>query len=158
MGILNSLFGKPKVASGGSNIERKSDETQEQWLKQFMAIYEQSTPLIHTVAELSADRQPADLRSLIEARRSFPSLLLSLKEMPAPPQKELRNIKNDLEKTLSMCIKAGEMAIKMSDDIAHGANLASRMHFSSIVGYTSYAATYRASLLERLKKIGRGAA
>ena len=130
------------------------NETQKQCLKSFMAIYKQASPLIDAVAKLDTEGQPADLSSLLEAYRNFSPLLKSLKEMPKPSHKELRNIKNDFEKTLSMCIKAGEMAIKMVDDLGHEAKLASRMHFSSIVGYTGYAEIYYKSLQDRLTKIG----
>lgn len=134
-------------------MKDESNEAQGQWLKSFMVIYKQASPLIDTVAKLDTERQPADLNSLLEAYRSFGPLLQSLKEMPKPPHKELRNIKNDFEKTLSMCMKAGEMAIKMVDDLGHGAKLASRMHFSSIVGYISYAEIYYKALRDRLTKI-----
>ena len=142
------------MEGGGSSVKDKSNEAREQWLKSFMAIYKQASPLIDTVAKLDTEGQPASLDSLLEAYRSFGPLLQALKEMPKPPQKELRNIKNDFEKTLSMCIKAGEMAMKMVDDLRHGANLASRMHFSTIVGYIGYAEIYYKVLLDRLTKIG----
>ena len=74
--------------------------------------------------------------------------------MPKPPHKELRNIKNDLEKTLSMCVKAGEMATKTVDDVERGAKLASRIHFSSLTGYISYAKINYQFLLDHLTKIG----
>jgi hypothetical protein len=130
------------------------EEAHEQWLKSFMAIYQQATPLIGKVAQLNSDGQPADLLSLVEAYRRFRPLLQSLKKLPKPPEKELRNIKNDFEKTLSMCVKAGEMAMKMSDDLAHGAHFASRLHLASIVGYIGYAEGYHKASLDRLTKIG----
>ena len=125
-----------------------------QWLDSFMAIYREASPLINRVAKLSTEGQPADLYSLVEAHWSLDPLLQSSKRMPKPPQKELRNIKNDFEKMLSMCIKAGEMAMKMVDDLKHGARLASQMHFSSVVQYVGYAEIYRKALVKRLTKIG----
>ncbi|MEK7354246.1 MAG: hypothetical protein AABZ77_07060 [Chloroflexota bacterium] len=134
--------------------EYELNETQCQWLKAFMVIYKQASPLIDTIAKLPTEGQPLDRRSLIEAYRSFGPLLKSLKGMPKPTHKELRNIKNDFKKTLSMCIKAGEMAVKMVDDLGHGYKLASRMHLSSIVGYMGYAGIYHKALLDRLAKNG----
>jgi len=129
--------------------------TEEQWLDSFMAIYKQVSPLIDRVTKFNTEGGPADPGSLLEAYQSFSPLLQSLKEMPNPAQRELRKIKNDFEKTLSMCAKAGEMAIKMSDDLKHNAKLAARMHVSSVVGYISYAEIYHKALLGKLAKLGQ---
>jgi hypothetical protein len=137
-----------------SEMENNSNEEREQWLKSFKGIYKQTNPSIMKVTKLNSDGQPANPRSLLEAYHDFRPILQSLKNMPKPPEKELRKIKNDFERTLSMCIKAGEMAIKMLDDLNHGARLASRMHVASIVGYVNYAALSHKSLIERLNKIG----
>jgi len=74
--------------------------------------------------------------------------------MQKPSVKELRKAKGDLEKTLEMSVKAGGMAPKMADDLAHGARTAARMHFSSIVGYVNYVGIHHQSLQDRLAKIG----
>jgi len=135
-------------------MKDSANEAKEQWLKSFMVIYKQASPLINTVAKLDAEGQPAGPDSFLEAYQNFRPLLQSLKEMPKPSHKELRNIKKDFEKTLSMCVKAGEMMIKMIDDLRHGSQLASRMHLASVVGYVSYAEIYHKSLLDRLSKVG----
>jgi len=130
------------------------EDTDKEWLKELMSIYEQASPIIETVTKVDSDGQPASLDSLIEGYRFLPPLLQSIKRMQKPHNKELRKIKGDLQKTLEMSIKAGEMALKMIDDHTHGARIASRMHFASIVGYVSYAGIYNKSVKERLVKIG----
>ncbi len=130
------------------------EDTDKEWLTDTMSIYKQVSPIIETVTEVDSDGQPASLDSLVEGYKLLPSVLQSIKRMPKPSNKELRKIKGDFEKTLEMSIKAGEMALKMIDDHAHGARIASRMHFASIVGYVSHAGSYHKFVKERLTKIG----
>lgn len=124
------------------------------WLTVFMSVYKQASPIIETIAKLDSDGHPASLDSLVEGYKLLPPVLQSIKGMPKPSNKELRKIKDNLEKTLEMGIKAGEMALKMIDDHAHGARTASRMHFASVVGYVSYVGSYHKLVKERLTRIG----
>ena len=135
-------------------MKDNSNEVERDWFESFMLIYNQASPLVDTVAKLDSEGQPANPGSLLEAYQSLLPLLQSLKDMPKPPEKELRKVKDDFERTLSMCVKAGEMAMKMLDDLNHGAKLAARMHVASIVGYVNYAAIYHKDLIKRLTKIG----
>ena len=135
-------------------MKDNSNEIERDWLQSFMLIYNQASPLIDTVAKLDSEGQPANPGNLLEAYRNLLPLHQSLKDMPKPPEKELRKVKDDFERALSMCVKAGEMAIKMLDDLDRGAKLAARMHVASIVGYVNYAAIYRKDLIKRLNKIG----
>ena len=135
-------------------MKDNSNEVKKDWLESFMLIYNQASPLIDTVAKLDSEGQPANPGSLLEVYPRLLPLLQTLQDMPKPQEKELRKVKDDFEKTLSMCIKAGEMAIKMLDDVDHGAKLAARMHVASIVGYVNYAAIHRKDLIKRLTKIG----
>lgn len=128
--------------------------TDKEWLTVFLPVYKQARPTVETVAKLDSDGHPASLDSLVEGYKLLPPILQSIKEMPKPSNKELRKIKDKLEKTLEMSIKAGEMALKMIDDHAHGARTASRMHFASIVGYVSYAESFYKLVKEGLTKIG----
>lgn len=130
------------------------EDTDKEWLKDLMSIYKKASPTIETVTEVDSDGQPASLDSLVEGYRLLPPILQSIKRMQKPSNKELRKIKGDFEKTLEMSIKAGEMALRMIDDHAYGARMASRMHFASIVGYVSYAGSYSKFVKERLTKIG----
>lgn len=130
------------------------DDRDKGWLADLISIYTKATPTIEKVTEVDSDGQPASLDSLVEGYRLLPPLLQSIKGMQKPSNKELRKIKGDFEKTLEMSIKAGEMALKMIDDHAHGAGMASRMRFASIVGYVSHAGSYHKFVKERLTKVG----
>jgi len=59
----------------------------------------------------------------------------------------------DLQQALSMCIKAGEMANKMVDDLRYNAQSASRMHLASIVGYINYAKIYDAEFTKKMNQL-----
>lgn len=131
-----------------------TEGTDKEWLPVFMSVYKQARPIIETVAKLDLDGQPASLDSLVEGYKLLPPILQSITGMPKPFSKELRKIKDNLQKTLEMSIKAGETALKMIDDHAHGARTASRMHFASIVGYVSYAGSFHKLVKEGLTKIG----
>lgn len=131
-----------------------TEGTDKEWLTVFMSVYKQASPIIETVAKVDLNGQPASLDSLVEGYKLLPSVLQSIKGMPKPSNKELRKIKGNLEKTLDMSIKAGEMALKMIDDHTHGARTASRMHFASIVGYVSYAESFHKLVKEGLTRIG----
>lgn len=131
-----------------------TEGTDKEWLTVFMSVYKQARPIIETVAKLDLDGQPASLGSLVEGYKLLPPILQSIKGMPKPSSKELRKIKDNLQKTLEMSIKAGEMALKMIDDHAHGARTASRMHFASTVGYVSYAGSFHKLVKEGLTRIG----
>ncbi len=134
-------------------MKDESNQAPEQWLESFMVLYNQTSPLIDIIAKFSDGGEPAEFGSLFKASRSLEPLSQSLKEMPNPPQKELRHIKNDLEKTLSMCLKAGKMVTKTIEDLKRGSRFSSRMHFKSIAGYASYAEIYHKALVKRLAKI-----
>lgn len=142
-------------APNKGNLNMDLDERQKQWLESFLTLYRQSTPLLHTVAQLDANGQPADPRSFVEALQHFPRILQSLEKLPTPQQKELQNIKDDFENTLIQCIEACGMMTKMIDDLAAGSKLEARMHFATVVSYISSAAIYRTSLLQRLNKVGQ---
>lgn len=131
-----------------------TEGTDKEWLTVFMSAYKQVRPTIETVAKVHSAGHPPTLDSLVEGYKLLPPVLQSIKGMPKPSNKELRKIKDNLEKTLEMSIKAGEMALKMIDDHAHGARTASRMHFASIVGYVSYAGSFHKLVKEGLTKIG----
>jgi hypothetical protein len=128
--------------------------TDKDWLTVFMSVYKQARPTIETVAKVHSADQPPTLDSLVEGYKLLPPVLQQIKGMPKPSNKKLRKIKDNPEKTLEMSIKAGEMALKMIDDDAHGARTASRMHLASIVGYVSYAGSFHKLVKEGLTKIG----
>jgi hypothetical protein len=151
--IQNAIRKAGKLPKVNLQFESKP-KLDRDWLKSFMLIYNEASPLIDTMTELNSEGQPANPASLHEGYPELLALRQSIKDMPKPSDKELRKAKDDFEKTVSMCIKAQEMTKKMLDDIDHGAKLAARMHVASIVGYVNYAATYRKYLIKRLTKIG----
>jgi len=124
------------------------------WLDSFIAVYGEAVPLVDTIVNLTVEAEPAALHGLLGASWSLERILESSKAMPRPSEKELRGIKKDFEKTLSVCIKASEMVMKAFDDMNHGAMVASRMHFASVVGWAGHARVYYQALTTRLNKIG----
>lgn len=126
---------------------------QDQWLQAFVQLYEQAAPLIQSIAKLDANGLPTDLETLVEATGKLPSILESVRNLPKPKQKEFRNIKKDFENVLSRCIKAGEMGVKLLDDLDHGAHMATRIRLATIVGYTGQAIVYYESLSKRLASL-----
>lgn len=128
--------------------------TDKEWLTAFMSVYDRARPTIEIVAKLDLDGHPASLGNLVEGYKLLRPELLSIERMPKPSNKDLRKLKGNMEKTLKMSIKAGEMALKMIDDEAHRARTASRMHLASIVGYVSYAESFHKLVKEGLAKIG----
>jgi len=153
MSTHNSQFVKNKIKGLNNHIHHRAALTPEQWLMKFMAIYEQSAPLIQAVTKPCLKGQSVNNRSLIEAHRRFPPLLSALKEMPVTPLPKLQDIKNILEIILTMCIKAGAFAMKMADETAYGSNTISKKYNDKVVRYTNYAALQHASLLEKLNNI-----
>jgi hypothetical protein len=131
-----------------------TEGTDKEWLAAFVSVYKQARPAIETVAKVHSADHPPTLDSLVEGCKLLPPVLQSIKGMPKPSNKELRKIKDNLEKTLEMSIKAGEMALKMIEDHTHGARAASRMHFASMVGYVSYAGGFHKLVKGGLTKIG----
>jgi len=94
------------VASGKS--ERPKSKKNE-WLGEFMALYEQASPIINVVTRKSADGMPASPLDLMEGLKLRPMLELA-KKLSKPKEKELREAKNEFEQVLSSCIKIADAA------------------------------------------------
>jgi hypothetical protein len=132
-------------------MKEVDEEETQRWLKAFMPLYEQATPLIQGIAKLDADGLPTDLGILVEATKKLQPILESARNLSKPKQKRVRNVKKDFENVLSRCIKAGETGVKLLDDLSHGApQIALRMRLATIVGYTGQAGVYYESLSKRL--------
>ncbi len=132
-------------------METKDCKEEDLWLQLFLPLYTQAAPLIQIITKLDANALPANLRTLAEANWKLRPILKSLKGLPNPKQKDLRNIKKDFENVLVRCIKAGETGMKMLDDLSHGApQIAIRMRLTTIVGYTTQASIYYESLCKLL--------
>ena len=102
--------GKPEkqktVASGKSE---KPEAKKNEWLGEFMALYEQASPIINVVTRKSADGMPASPLDLMEGLKLRPMLELA-KKLSKPKEKELREAKNEFEQVLSSCIKIADAA------------------------------------------------
>jgi hypothetical protein len=102
--------GKPEkqktVASGKSE---KPEAKKNEWLGEFMALYEQASPIINVVTRKSADGMPSSPLDLMEGLKLRPMLELA-KKLSKPKEKELREAKNEFEQVLSSCIKIADAA------------------------------------------------
>jgi len=94
------------VASGKSE---KPEAKKNEWLGEFMALYEQASPIINVVTRKSADGMPASPLDLMEGLKLRPMLELA-KKLSKPKEKELREAKNEFEQVLSSCIKIADAA------------------------------------------------
>lgn len=123
------------------------------WLESFLAIYNQACPFIDTMTSVDSNGQPTKGEKILEPYQNLNPLYLALKSMPTPSDKKLRKVRDDLDKTLFNCVKAGEMTLKMLDDANHGAKFASRMHYATIVGHINIASTWRNDLVKYLAEV-----
>ena len=130
-----------------------TSECQESWLRKFLALYDQISPLINQVAKLDEKGLPPNIDILLKAYAELPPILTSLKSLPKPPEKQFNNMKKDFERLLVACIKAGEMGMKMIDDMRAGAQTAARMHFASVGGYITNATAYHKLLCKQLPSL-----
>jgi hypothetical protein len=135
---------KPKKM--GNEVE------QIEYLNTLASIYQNLSPPLSSVAKIENDLPP-DLEILFQAHSNYQSTLQNIKMLHKAPHKDLQRMSKDLQQALSMCIKAGEMADKMVDDLGYNAQLASRMHFASIVGYIRYAKSYNEEFTKRMNQL-----
>jgi len=96
-----------KTAASGKSERPKSKKNE--WLGEFMALYEQASPIINVVTRKSADGMPASPLDLMEGLKLRPMLELA-KKLSKPKEKELREAKNEFEQVLSSCIKIADAA------------------------------------------------
>ena len=134
-------------------MKNELSEADNQWLESFLIIYNEAKPTIDNVAKLDSNGQPADPSTFLEAYRMLNPQLQSLEELSKPKYKELRKLSKDFNKTLSMCLQAAVMMMKLVDDVHAEAKFAGRMHLASVVGYVNYAQTYHQFVQKRLDKI-----
>ena len=135
-------------------MKNELSEADNQWLESFLAIYNEAKPTIEKVSTLDSSGQPTDPSTFLEAYKILNPQLKSLEELSKPKYKELRKLSKDFNKTLSMCLKAAEMTIKLVDDVNAGANIAGRMHLASVVMYVNNAHIYHQVVQKHLDKIG----
>jgi len=87
----------------------KLDAEKSEWLPQFMALYQQASPIITIVTRRSADGMPASPLDLMEGLKLRP-MLERMKKLSKPKDKELREAKNEFEQVMSNCIKIADAA------------------------------------------------
>ena len=87
----------------------KLDAEKSEWLQEFMALYEQTSPIINGIIRKSADSMPASPLDLMEGLKLRP-ILERVKKLSKPRDKELRETKNEFEQVLSSCIKIADAA------------------------------------------------
>jgi hypothetical protein len=107
---VSPASGKPekqKIAEMGKS--GKLDAEKSEWQPEFMALYEQASPIINVVTRKSADGMPASPLDLMEGLKLRPMLERS-KKLSKPKDKELREAKSEFEQVLSSCIKIADAA------------------------------------------------
>ena len=87
----------------------KLEAEKSEWQPEFMALYEQASPIINVVTSKSADGMPASPLDLMEGLKLRP-MLERAKKLSKPKDKELREAKNEFEQVLSSCIKIADAA------------------------------------------------
>jgi hypothetical protein len=87
----------------------KLEAERNEWLTQFMSLYEQASATVSVVIRKSADGMPASPLDLMEGLKLRP-MLDRAKKLSKPRDKDLRDIKDDFEKVLSSCIKIADTA------------------------------------------------
>jgi hypothetical protein len=87
----------------------KLDAEKSEWLPEFMALYQQASPIITIVTRRSADGMPASPLDLMEGLKLRP-MLERMKKLSKPKDKELREAKNEFEQVMSNCIKIADAA------------------------------------------------
>jgi hypothetical protein len=98
---------KQKIAAPGK--AEKAEAKKNEWLPEFMTLYEQAAPIINVVTRKSADGMPSSPLDLMEGLKLRPMLELA-KKLSKPKEKELREVKNEFEQVLSSCIKIADAA------------------------------------------------
>lgn len=133
-------------------MDNKAEQTE--YLNTLDSMFQSLVPPVSSIVKIENCFPPTldtmlQVCSLAIADSNYQLILQTVKAMRKAPHKDLENMRKELERTLSMAIKAGEMAIKMLDDARHNAKVASRMHLASLVGYVSYAKAYHDEFIKK---------
>ena len=97
----------PTIAAPAKSAKLEAEKSQ--WLLDFIAMYEQASPIITVVTSRSADGMPASPLDLMEGLKLRP-MLERAKKISKPKDKELRQVKSEFEQVLSSCIKIADAA------------------------------------------------
>lgn len=136
-----------------SNHKKTGNEAEQiEYLNTLVSIYQNLNPPLSSIAKIE-NNMPPDLEILFQAHSNYQLTLQNIRMFNKAPHKDLQRMAKNLQQALLMCIKAGEMADKMVDDLRYNAQSASRMHFASIVGYINYAKIYDAEFTKKMNQL-----
>ncbi len=103
---VSTVVEKPKIVNEKA---AKQEAEKIQWQQDFMALYQQASPIVNVIVKKSADGMPASPLDLMEGLK-LRSMLERVKKLSKPRDKEMRQAKDELEKLLSSCIKIADAA------------------------------------------------
>jgi hypothetical protein len=87
----------------------KLDAEKSQWQQEFMALYQQTIPIVNVIIAKGSDNMPASPLDLMEGLKLRP-MLERTKKLSKPRDKELRGARSEFEQVLSSCIKIADAA------------------------------------------------
>ena len=87
----------------------KQEAEKSEWQQEFMALYQQTLPIINVIISKGADNMPASPLDLMEGLKLRP-MLERAKKLSKPRDKELRGARSEFEQVLSSCIKIADSA------------------------------------------------
>jgi hypothetical protein len=144
---------KPEEQKTAAPIKpAKLDAQTISWQQEFMAIYQQASPIVNIIIRKGADGMPGSPLDLMEGLKLRPMLAL-VKKLSKPRDRELRDAKSELEQLLSICIK---IADKAADFVGGGGHaLLGGADFKRIVDGIEKAGGLMEKLSQRLPAFSR---
>ena len=149
----NKSTGKQSQAEVSVTSFERGTTPDGMWLQEFVTLYKEAAPSIQNITKLDAEGMPSAPMTLIQESNRLESIMDSLKRLPKPKEKELRNMQKNFEKALSACIKAGDMGFKCLDDASHNAKSAARLHLASIISWISIATKHYELLTKEIASL-----
>lgn len=131
-----------------------TSDAKDEWLRNFIFLYEQAVPYIDKLAGPDVAKNPPPLMDLLTSEDGLLAVLHLVSMMPSPPNKEYRKLARDLRDSVTMCLRACKMGPKLAGDMQAGADLATRTHLAGLVGYATMASGCHKSLRRRLLSLG----
>ena len=117
------------------------------WLKTLMPWHEQAAAVVRRITKVDADGMlVSDLEDFSEAIVRLPPILVILKKMPKPRDKELRKYKKEFEGSLDACLKACKWCLKFEQ-------APNRVRLAAIVFQMSLATSLIESATKRLASL-----
>lgn len=102
-------------------VNQEEREGMEEWLKEFMPLYEKATPFIQKIIKINADVDAATLKSgidaILEGYQELSLTFYQVKALPKPKEKELRKLKQNFEDVLKCCGSARKCLTEVAQPI-----------------------------------------